>query len=172
MKHFHISAALAACLLLAQQSVAAEELLTGQLRTAAGQTLAFRVTGEDRENIIGGKLRIGDAEFVIAKQSRLGLIGAARFSRGGEREFGEYAVLSSSFSDMTAVGEPWVKAREYVGCDKDYNTFVAVYRVYGVDAVNALGATPYGVFTDDLEAADESVVYCLISKPSDNSNVT
>jgi hypothetical protein len=157
--------ALFVALALSTAVAGAKELLRGEVKTADGRKLGFRVVAEDREEIVGGKLRLGDAEFVIAKESRLGMIGAARFSEKGEKEFGEYAVLSSSFSDMTAKGRPWVKARDYVGCDDDYNTFVAVYRVYGVDRVNALGSTPYNAFTNDLDAADESVVYCLYSAP-------
>ncbi len=164
-----LSAVAASLVAVGSTSASATELLAGQVKTAAGQTLPFEVTGEDRENIVGGKVKLGDAVFTIAKQSRLGLIGAARFSKAEGREFGEYAILSSSFSAMTAVGDPWVKARSYVGCDKDYNTFVAIYRVYGVDRVNKLGSTPYGKFTDDLEAADESVVYCLYSAPPEGT---
>jgi hypothetical protein len=165
MRATHFALALAAIVLGAfAPSVPAEELLRGEVAGDNGP-MAFLVTGEDRDNIVGGVLRLGTDDFVIAKQSRLGLIGAARYSQGGEREYGEYAVLSSSFSEVTAVGQPWIPADRYVGCDKDYNTFVAIYRVYGTEAVNALGRTPYSVFTEDASAADESVVYCLYSSP-------
>lgn len=144
----------------------AKELLRGEFTDLEGDRQPFVVDAQDRKDIVGGTISLGGARYTIAKQSRLGLIGAARFSRGsGDEEFGEYVVLSSSFSDMTATGQPWVAARRYVGCDEEYNTFVAIYRVYGVEKVNALGSSPYGNFTDNVETADESVVYCLYSAP-------
>ncbi len=161
-----ISACVAAGVSLFATVAGAEDLLRGEFTNRDGQRQDFLVTGESPEEIVGGRIHLGRDQYVIAKQSRLGLIGAARFAKGGEQEFGEYAVLSSSFSEMTASGQPWVKAQQYVGCEKDYNTFVAIYRVYGVDRVNALGSSPYGNFTDDPEAADESIVYCLYSSPA------
>lgn len=158
-------ATLMTALLLTTAAASADELLRGEFVDLEGDTHPFVVSGKDRRDIVGGTIRLGDAQYTIARQSRLGLIGAARFSKGGDREFGEYAVLSSSFSKATAVGQPWVAANRYVGCDEDYNTFVAIYRVYGVERVNALGSAPYGDFTDDVEASDESVVYCLYSEP-------
>ncbi|MEM9385283.1 MAG: hypothetical protein AAGA68_09510 [Pseudomonadota bacterium] len=161
-----IRALLTAGIALAAATASAEDLLRGEFTNRDGERQPFLVTGDSPEEIVGGHIHMGDDQYVIAKQSRLGLIGAARFQQGGDREYGEYAVLSSSFSEMTATGQPWVKAQNYVGCDKDYNTFVALYRVYGVDRVNALGSSPYGSFTDDPEAADESIVYCLYSRPA------
>ncbi|MEO0424296.1 MAG: hypothetical protein AAF184_18295 [Pseudomonadota bacterium] len=162
-------AGLAAGISLVAVTAGAADLLRGEFTNGDGERQPFLVTGESPEEIVGGSIQMGNDQYTIAKQSRLGLIGAARFAKGGGREFGEYAVMSSSFSEMTATGQPWVKAQSYVGCDKDYNTFVAIYRVYGVDRVNALGSSPYGNFTDDPEAADESIVYCLFSRPgSDN----
>ena len=57
---------------------------------------------------------------------------------------------SSSFSDQSATGKPWVAAESAHGCDEPYNSFVAMYRVEGEEALVALGPIPYGILTEDI----------------------
>lgn len=144
----------------------AKELLLGTVVLESEQELAFRVSGEDRQNIVGGEIQLGDETFQIAKVSRHGLIGAYRWGVTEEeqpRNYGEFVTFSSSFSEQTAEGRPWVAAQQYVNCESAYNSFLAVYRVYGRKALAALGDTPYPTLTDDAGAADESVVYCFMA---------
>ena len=144
--------------------VQAEQLLYATLDAG----VEFSLDGESREKVVGGELRLGERRFEITGLSRMGLIGATRSVRegeGGAVAFGEYAVFSSSFSDQTAVGQPWIRANAYHHCDEAYNSFLAVYRVEGAAAVEALGATPYAALTDDPAHAAGAVVYCFVSRP-------
>ncbi len=143
--------------------VSAKDLLVGEV-VMGDQTAPFLLTGESRKDVIGGQIELGARAYTVAKVSIHGLIGGVRYGRtDNNRDFGEFAVLSSSFSEQTAVGQPWVSAGSYADCDKDYNTFVALYRVYGKKQVEALGSSPYKNLTDDAKVADESEVYCFNS---------
>ena len=147
----------------------AKELLTGAVWLGEDQKVPFSLSGEARDNVVGGEIRLGEASFEITRVSTMGLIGASRWHAGedpSEPAYGEFVTFSSSFSEETAVGQPWVAARKYVNCDVAYNSFIAIYRVDGIDAVKALGPVPYRVVTNDIDASDESTVYCFISTAS------
>jgi hypothetical protein len=146
-------------LALAGASALAEDLLQGTIGLADGQQLAFTLSGESRENVIGGTLRLGEQSFTIDRMSRLGLIGARRSGAG------EFAVFSSSFSEQTARGQPWVAGKRYLNCDQPYNSFLAVYRVEGTAALEKLGSTPYPALTEDGSKSTDSTVYCFMSRP-------
>lgn len=144
----------------------AEELLTGVV-DAGDEKLAFSLTGEDRENVMGGDISLGERVFKIGKVSRLGSIGAARLvvDQSEGKRHGEFVTFSSSFSVQTATGQPWVAAQRYVNCDSPYNSFLALYKVVGAEALEALGPVPYSVLNEDAGAADQSTVYCFMSNP-------
>ncbi len=144
----------------------AEELLTGVV-DAGGEELAFSLSGEDRQNVEGGVITLGERVFKIVKVSRLGLIGAARLvvDQTEDKRYGEFVTFSSSFSAQTATGQPWVAAERYVNCDRPYNSFLALYRVVGAEALEALGSVPYPTLNEDAGAAEKSTVYCFISNP-------
>lgn len=140
-----------------------EELLRGKVH-AAETELAFTVSGKDREDLVNGVIALGDRRYTVTKVSSRGLIGARRLGRDeNDRHYGEFAVFSSSFSEQTVVGKPWPVAKSYSHCDESYNSFLAVYRVYGEKAVKNLGAIPYPKLVDDAELSDESDLYCFMS---------
>ena len=145
---------------------AAGTLLAGTMPTGDGSSAAFRLDGESRDDVVGGRIVVDELEYEISRVSRLGLIGARRFVEvaGGTR-YAEFLVVSSSFSGQTAVGKPWVAAREAYGCDQPYNTFLAFYRVEGEPAVKALGPIPYPALADDLSRSQRSRVSCFIARP-------
>ena len=157
---------LAAALVVAIATTAAQAALLLEAEVEPG--LPFSLSGESREDVMGGELVLGERRFRVTGTSRHGLIGASRVvhdGAGGSIRFGEYAVFSSSFSEQTAVGNPWARARVYHHCDEAYNSFLAVYRVDGSEAVEALGNQPYGSLTDDAGTSDDAVVYCFMSRP-------
>ena len=149
---------------------ASKELLSGTAPDGEGGTLAFRLDAESRREVVGGRIVLGHAEFTISRMSRLGLIGAHRMggaeSSGGERH-GEFLVFSSSFSEQSATGTPWVAARAAHGCDTPYNSFLALYRIEGEEALIALGPSPYGVLAEDLSRSQHSQVLCFTARPPD-----
>ena len=150
----------------------AKELLTGMVDTGGGAELTFSLSGEDRQNVAGGDIKLGERVFKIARVSRLGLIGAARLvvtPGAPTQHYGEFVAFSSSFSAQTATGQPWVAARHYVNCDRAYNSFIALYKVIGEEALGALGPLPYPALTGDVEASPESTVYCFMSNPFSDS---
>ena len=154
-------------LLLAGDAIS-KELLAGTAMDGDGGTLEFRLDGESREEAVGGRILFGDSEYTISRMSRLGLIGAHRFGggedAGGER-FGEFLVFSSSFSEQSATGPPWVAAQAALGCEAPYNSFAALYRVEGEKALTALGPVPYGILTEDLSKSQQSRVTCFTARP-------
>ena len=152
--------------LLAGVAVSAE-LLVGAMPGGNGAEIAFGLEAEDREAVVGGRVLLGETAYEISKVSRLGLIGARRFVRGGDAQepYAEFLVLSSSFGEQTAVGKPWVAARESHGCEEPYNTFLALYRVEGEAAVKALGPIPYPELTENLPRSHDSRVFCFIARP-------
>ena len=160
--------ALATCSLLVLSGVAAaESLLSGTIPTGDGSAVAFRLDAESRDDVIGGRILLGEAEYEISRVSRLGLIGARRFmgSDDAESRYAEFLVLSSSFSEQTAVGMPWVAAHESYGCDQPYNTFLALYRVEGEAAVKALGPVPYPDLAENRSLSRRSRVSCFMARP-------
>ena len=163
-----IGAAILVFALLLPGAVPSKELLTGTVPDGEGGMVAFRLDGESREEVVGGRILLGDAEYTIARMSRLGLIGAHRLG-GGEGEdvkrHAEYLVFSSSFSEQSATGTPWVAAKSAHGCDNTYNSFVAIYRVEGEEALIALGPIPYGVLTEDISHTKDSRVLCFLARP-------
>lgn len=156
----------AALLVVVATTVSAAELLNARISTEDGEPVAFRLAGESREEVIGGTIELGSRSFTITDVSMRGLIGASRAGRGDDgATFAEYAVFSSSFSEQTAVGQPWAAARRYLGCEVPYNSFLAVYHVDGDEAVAALGPRPYPRLMDDESLSGRSDVYCFVSKP-------
>ena len=161
--------ALAAMLLLAGGGAVAEDLLVGAAPDGNGSVLAFRLEAENRRDVVGGHIVLGESAYEISRVSRLGLIGARRFVNDGDAGQGRYAeflVLSSSFSEQTAVGKPWLAAREAYGCDEPYNTYFAFYRVEGEAAVKSLGPIPYPDLAEDLSLSHHSRVFCFMARPS------
>ncbi len=142
----------------------AEELVAASVRESDGTELEFRMTGNSREDPIGGEISLGDAVYRISRISRHGLVGAWRYERGSDGRIGEFVVFSSSYGAQTAVGTPWVAAREVRHCDEPYNTFLAVYRVEGEAAIDALGPIPYPKLVEDIERSQHSRVYCFTGR--------
>lgn len=159
--------ALAASALVLLAGGAAAELLVGTMPDGNGARIGFGLEAENRKEVVGGRVLLGETGYEISRVSRLGLIGARRFVSGGDaREpYAEFLVLSSSFSEQTAVGKPWPAARESYGCEEPYNTFLALYRVEGDTAVKALGPIPYPELVENLSRSDDSRVFCFIARP-------
>ena len=157
----------ASALMLLSGVAAAADLLVGTMPGGNGSEIAFRLEAEDRVSVTGGRVLLGEIEYEISRVSRLGLIGARRFvTGGGEREpYAEFLVFSSSFSEQTAVGKPWVAAREAQGCEEPYNTYLALYRVEGEAAVKALGPIPYPALAEDPSLSQCSRVSCFMARP-------
>ena len=154
--------------LLLSAEVASKELLAGMVPDGEGGIVAFRLDGESREEVVGGRILLGDAEYTIARVSRLGLIGAHRLGGGedaGEERHAVYLVFSSSFSDQSATGRPWVAAASAHGCDEQYNSFVAMYRVEGEEALVTLGPIPYGTLSEDITHTADSRILCFTARP-------
>ena len=150
--------------------VASKELLAGTAPDGAGGTLAFRLDAESRQDVVGGRILLGGSEYTISRVSRLGLIGAHRLEGGGDEEgdrYADYLVFSSSFSQRSATGTPWVAAQTAHGCDVPYNSFAALYRVDGEEALAALGPIPYAALTEDGSRSQHSRVHCFMARPPD-----
>lgn len=163
-----IGIAILAIAMLLPAAAISKELLAGTMPDGEGGTIAFRLHGESREKVVGGRILLGDAEYTIARVSRLGLIGAHRLGGGGdtgEERHVEYLVFSSSFSDQSATGKPWVAAETAHGCDEPYNSFLAMYRVEGEEALVALGPIPYGTLSEDISRTADSKVLCFMARP-------
>ena len=148
---------------------AATDLLVGTMPNHNGPALAFRLEAESRRDVVGGRIVLGESAYEISRVSRLGLIGARRFVGGGaegqQQRYAEFLVFSSSFSEQTAVGKPWLAAHEAYGCDEPYNTYLALYRVEGEAAVKALGPIPYPKLAEEPSRSQESRVFCFMARP-------
>ena len=151
-----------------------KNLLTGTVpRSNTGnepQDLRFFLTGENRQDIIGGEIKLDERAFTIDKVSRQGMIGASRsgaHSDGTPGRYAEFAVFSSSFSEQTATGQPWVAGKIYVNCDQAYNSFLAIYRLNDSSVIADFDKSPYPVLLENAEKSDDSIVYCFNSKPPD-----
>ena len=159
---------LAGALVVLAGAATAADLLIGTMPDGNGAEIEFGLEGKHRDDVVGGRILLGETTYEISRVSRLGLIGARRFVVGGDAHepYAEFLVLSSSFSDQTAVGKPWVAAREAHGCEEPYNTFVALYRVEGDSAVKALGLIPYPALVENLSRSHDSRVFCFTARPS------
>ena len=144
----------------------AAELLRAPVTGDQGDAMSFRLTGENRDDVVGGSIVLDARTFTIDRVSVTGLIGASREGSGDDNtRFAEFAVFSSSFTEQTAIGQPWISARSHSGCDFPYNSFLAIYRVEGENAVAGLGPAPYARLTDDVTSSQSSHVYCFVSTP-------
>ncbi len=144
----------------------AMELLRARITRESGDAIYFSLTGENRDDVVGGTIELGSRTFTITRVSRSGLIGASRFGAPDtDTGFAEFAVFSSAFSSQTAVGQPWISARGYSGCDSPYNSFLAIYRVEGEKAIAGLGPTPYPRLAENVTSSQSSHVYCFVSTP-------
>ena len=157
--------------LLPAGGAAAADLLVGTMPNPDGPALAFRLEAESRRDVVGGRIVLGGSAYEISRVSRLGLIGARRFVGGGadgqQERHAEFLVFSSSFSEQTAVGKPWLAAHEAYGCDEPYNSYLALYRVEGEAAVKALGPIPYPELAEEPSRSQESRVFCFMARPPD-----
>lgn len=147
----------------------AAELLQGEVALDDGATAIFSLSGESREDVIDGEIRLGEQVFRITSTSRLGLIGAARGYDSDTGPVAEYAIFSSSFSEQTATGTPWVAADRRLHCDQPYNSFLVVYRMTDEGRIAALGSTPYPDLAEGGIPTDAATVYCFFSRPPETS---
>lgn len=148
------------------QCASAANLVEGSLVDESDQPVAFSITAEARDKLVGGAMTLGEREYRIVGESRYGLVGASRLEGtelAEENRVGEYLVFSSSYSEQTATGDPWVRSDRYVGCDKPYNSFVARYRVLGQAKLDQLGPKPFGELIDGKLESDDASVYCFTS---------
>ena len=152
------------CELSAGARVNAAELITGEVRSANGAAIAFRLLGQDADDLVGGEIVLGQAHFRIQRVSLRGLIGAVRSPRADNKSRKEFAVFSSSYSAQTATGTPWVASRRYHQCDRPYNSFLAIYEVLDAQRLEKLGRSPYATLTHDASHANDSQVFCFVSK--------
>lgn len=159
-------AAAGTALVLAGTTTAAE-LLVGTVPVADDATIAFRLEAENRQELVGGRIFLGELEYEISRVSRLGLIGARRFvaDDDGQGRYAEFLVFASSYSEQTAVGRPWLAARKAYGCDSPYNTYYGFYRVQGEAGVKALGPIPYPDLAENLSLSQHSHVACFMARP-------
>ena len=166
--HGYVGALAACAALLLANATSAAELLVGTAPDGGGSEVGFRLEAENRRDVVGGRIFLGESVYEISKVSRLGLVGARRFVTGGDsgpERYAEFLVFSSSYSEQTAVGKPWLAAREAHGCDKPYNTYLGLYRVEGEAAVMALGPIPYPDLVEDVSRSHHSHVACFMAHP-------
>ena len=165
--HRGIGFAAASAALILAEATAAAELLVGTVPVADDATVVFRLEAENRQDLVGGRIFLGELEYEISRVSRLGLVGARRFVAGddGRGRYAEFLVFASSYSEQTAVGRPWLAAREAYGCDSPYNTYYGFYRVEGEAGVKALGPIPYPDLVENLSLAQHSLVACFMARP-------
>lgn len=147
------------------QPALSKELVVATVRASDDTDLDFRLTGAARDDVVGGEIVFGQAVYEISRVSRHGLIGARRIVSTDDGRVGEFVVFSSSFGSQTAVGTPWVAAREVRHCDHPYNAFLVVYRVEGDAAVASLGKIPYPTLVEDVDRSQQSRVYCFMGRP-------
>ena len=145
----------------------AMDLIEGSLIDERSNEVVFKLTAEARDRLIGGIISLDERHYRILGESRHGLIGASRLEDtklAEDNRVGEYLVFSSSYSEQTATGNPWVQSDRYVGCDAPYNSFLALYRVLGQARITALGSKPFGALTEVNERADDASVYCFMTR--------
>ena len=165
--HRGIGFAVASAALVLAEATTAAELLVGIAPVADDATIVFRLEAENRQDLEGGRIFLGESEYEISKVSRLGLIGARRFvaDDDGRGRYAEFLVFASSYSEQTAVGRPWLAAHEAYGCDSPYNTYYGFYRVEGEAGVKALGPIPYPELAEDPSLSQHSHVACFMARP-------
>jgi hypothetical protein len=146
--------------IIATFQVSGDELLKGTI-VDSGKELTFALSGDNREDVVGGTITIDDRKFTITHVSRLGTIGARHDSDTSK----EFVIFSSSFSEQTATGQPWVAASQYKGCDQSYNSFLVFYLIKDEKKLKVMKDIPYADLTDNITNSDESEVYCFISRP-------
>lgn len=169
-RNFRCVGALVASVALLPASAAAAELLVGTAPDGGGSQVRFRLEAENRQDLVGGRIILGELEYEISRVSRLGLVGARRFAidaGDGRKRYAEFLVFSSSYSEQTAVGKPWLAARDAYGCDRPYNTYFGFYRIEGETAVKSLGPIPYPDLAEDLSRSHHSHVSCFMARPPD-----
>ncbi len=144
-------------------------LLTGTIPYKGDSTMKFWFESEDSNDPLKGYIFLNGVQYEISSVSRLGLIGARRFVKQNSdvnKSYAEFLVLSSSFSEQTAIGTPWLAAHEVYGCDTSYNTYLAFYQVKGEKTVKALGPIPYESLAENLSNSQHSWISCFQSAPS------
>lgn len=139
-------------------SLYADVLLVGEAIGDGDTRLSFSLSGNSRTDVVGGTIELGDAMFEITHVSVHNLIGGKREHEGKT----EYVIFSSSFSPVTASGEPWVASAKYIACDQQYNSFLAHYEV---DSAGSLPEIPFKQLAESLDESDDSIVYCFVSAP-------
>lgn len=138
-----------------------QELLRGEVQLSAEETRRFSLNGESRQQVVGGDIAFGSKHFQIMKVSVHNLLGAYR--QEGDRH--EYAVFSSSYSDQTATGEPWVVADTKLNCSIPYNSFLVIYTVESSKKIASLSEFPYGDLAETLSLSDSSELFCFYAQP-------
>ncbi len=157
-----IRAVLPAFALCTGTMATADVLLTGVAIDSNKAKVEFSLSGESREDVVGGEIRFGDSRFNITHVSVHRLVGAESANDSDE----SFAVFSSSYTAQTATGTPWVAGDTYIQCDEEYNSFLAIYKVRGEDA-EKLPDPPFRQLTESTDHSDTSIVYCFVSAPED-----
>lgn len=143
--------------------VHAGELVVGELLLDKDKPVAFQLIGKSPEDVVGGEIKLGETSYIIDRVSQRQMVGASFLKEAGEASYAEFVVFSSSYSSQTATGDPWPKANTYHRCSTPYNSFLAIYRVNGKEAVKALGPAPYPTLMSELGRAERADVYCFTS---------
>ncbi len=157
-----VSTALAMLGLTLAGSAGANTLLAGDATLNDGTTVAFSLSGNSRDDVIGGSIRFAEETFEITAVSEHNLVGAQR--RHGDNV--ELVLFSSSYSRVTDTGEPWVRASVHHNCEKPYNSFLAIYEVASA-LVAELPDPPYWQIGESPADTRSATVYCFMSKPVD-----
>ena len=154
---------LPALLMAVSTAAVADVVLTGVAIDGSQSEVDFSLSGESRDEVVGGEIKFGESRFEITHVSVHRLVGA----EGSHGQSKEYAVFSSSYTAQTATGKPWVASDSYHQCDQGYNSFLAIYRV-SEDNAKKLGQPPFHTLTESTDHSDASVVYCFVSEPDDS----
>lgn len=154
---------LIASLAMGAAQVYADVLLTGTVQNEKKETVQFTLNGENRDDVIGGSLQLGDLQFTITNVSVHRLVGGTSTESGSVR----YAVFSSSYSKQTSTGQPWVASERYLQCNAAYNSFLAIYTV-DEDKALKLPEPPFFELTESTDNSEQSIVYCFVSAPVKN----
>lgn len=160
---------LISALLVLASPVRANTLLVGEASNVAGQSVPFSLSGNSREDVIGGEIVFGDQRFTITAVSEHNLVGG-QYTAGDTVHL---ALFSSSYSRVTDSGEPWAAGAEHHGCEQAYNSFLALYKVPSAD-IGKLPDPPYWPLaegsvpdTGSVAASGSSSIYCFMSQPAD-----
>ena len=140
----------------------ANDLLSGTAELNDGTPVPFNLSGNSREDVIGGFIMFGDRKFEITSVSEHNLVGA----KLEEGDMVQLAVFSSSYSRVTSTGKPWTQGQSHHGCEQPYNSFMAVYEV-SMEALAKLPSPAYWQLGENPAVANSSSVYCFMSQPSD-----